>query len=216
MGDVVNSSAWMSTVGNKVYSICDSNFPENIFKLNTTYEGCTDRCRIPLTDPSKLRTNSLVSADWLSEVDEAVERGAVKKADTIEELADMLLLDRQVLVDAIKNWNRICEQGVDDELAVPYDLTWLNPVADPPFYAAIVGGQMGKTMCGLRVNEKLQVLNEEGVEIPGLWANYTTAGGLAGECDDGCFVYSSSPFGGMAMSWFTGYIAAKELMKLEM
>ena len=48
-----------------------------------TDEG-TDRNRIPITDPSTLiDTKGLVSADWLAEVDEAVERGAVKKADTI-------------------------------------------------------------------------------------------------------------------------------------
>lgn len=211
MGDVVNSAAWMACVGHRVYSICDSNFSENIFKLNTTYEGCTDYCRKPITDPDKLIENSLVSADWLSEVDEAVERGAVKKADSIEELADMLLLDRDVLVNAVEKWNAVCERGVDDELAVPYDVTWLNPVKDPPFYAAIVGGQLGKTMCGIRVDEHLQAMTEEGTVIPGLYAAGTTAGGIAGEGDYGGF-WSSSMFGGMGLSWITGYIAAKELL----
>ena len=83
-----------------------------------------------------------MSADWLAEVDEAVERGAVKKADTIEELADMLLLDRDVLVRAVKEYNELCAKGVDEEMSTPYDPTWLHPVQDPPFYGAIVGSQM--------------------------------------------------------------------------
>jgi hypothetical protein len=205
----------MSCVGHHVYSICDSNFPENIFNLYTTAPGNTDTCRLPITDPSKLKDNSgLVSADWLGEVDEAVERGAVKKADTLEELADMLLLDRDVVLGAVEKWNAVCERGIDDEMSTPYDPSWLIPVADPPFYAAIVGGQLGKTMCGLRVDETLQVMKPDGKLISGLYANFFTAGGIAGEGDYGGF-WNPSMFGGQSASWFSGYIAAKELLKKE-
>ena len=122
MGDLSNCAAWMSAVGHHVYSICDSDFPTTVFEKNVLTDEGTDRNRIPITDPSTLiDTKGLVSADWLAEVDEAVERGAVKKADTIEELADMLLLDRDVLVRAVKEYNELCEKGVDDEMSTPYD-----------------------------------------------------------------------------------------------
>ena len=129
MGDLSNCAAWMSAVGHHVYSICDSDFPTTVFEKNVLTDEGTDRNRIPITDPSTLiDTKGLVSADWLAEVDEAVERGAVKKADTIEELADMLLLDRDVLVRAVKEYNELCEKGVDDEMSTPYDPSWLHPV----------------------------------------------------------------------------------------
>ncbi len=135
MGDLSNCAAWMSAVGHHVYSICDSDFPTTVFEKNVLTDEGTDRNRIPITDPSTLiDTKGLVSADWLAEVDEAVERGAVKKADTIEELADMLLLDRDVLVRAVKEYNELCEKGVDDEMSTPYDPSWLHPVVKPPFY----------------------------------------------------------------------------------
>lgn len=157
MGDLSNCAAWMSAVGHHVYSICDSDFPTAVFEKNVLTDEGTDRNRIPITDPSTLiDTKGLVSADWLAEVDEAVERGAVKKADTIEELADMLLLDRDVLVRAVKEYNELCEKGVDDEMSTPYDPSWLHPVVKPPFYGAIIGSQMAKTMCGLRTDEHLQ------------------------------------------------------------
>ena len=143
-----------------------------------------------------------MSADWLAEVDEAVERGAVKKADTIEELADMLLLDRDVLVRAVKEYNELCEKGVDDEMSTPYDPSWLHPVVKPPFYGAIIGSQMAKTMCGLRTDEHLQVMREDGSLIEGLYANATTAGGLSGEANYGCF-WNSTVFGGVGTSWIT-------------
>jgi len=216
LGDVITTSAWMSAIGGHVYSICDSNFPENIYKNYTTAPGNTDVCRLPVDDQNKIdpKAAALYSADWLGEVDEAVARGAVKKADTIEELADMLLLDRDIVVKAVENWNSICAKGVDDELAYPYDESWLHPVADPPFYAAIVGGQLGKTMCGLRVGENLQVLDPDGKTIPGLFANFSTAGGFSGEGDYAGF-WNPTIWGGNAASWISGYIAAKELLKKE-
>ncbi|NTU90017.1 MAG: FAD-binding protein [Actinobacteria bacterium] len=217
LGDLPNCAAWMSRVGHRVYSICDSNFPESIWKLRPSIvqELGGDTCRKPITEDEAdmlVDTSGLVSTDWLGEVDEAVERGAVKKADTLEELADMLLLDREVLKTAVENWNALCAKGVDDELATPYDPTWLIPVQDPPYYAAIIGGSIGKTMVGLRVYPDLNVMKPDGSPIPGLYANFTTAGGLAGECDYGGF-WNSSPFAGNAMSWISGYVAAKTVLE---
>lgn len=162
MGDLSNCAAWMSAVGHRVYSICDSDFATNIFEKNVLLPTQSDRNRIPLTDPDVLiDTKGLVTADWLAEVDEAVARGAVKKADTIEELADMLLLDRDVLKSAVDEYNEVCEKGVDDQLSTPYDPSWLHAIKNPPFYGAILGGQMAKTMCGLRTDERLQVMRED-------------------------------------------------------
>lgn len=215
MGDLSNCAAWMSAVGHVVYSICDSNFPTTVFEKNVLTPTQSDRNRIPLTDPDLLIENGgIVTADWLSEVEGAVERGAVKKADTIEELAEMLTLDPDVLVKAVEEYNALCEKGVDDQMSTPYDPTWLSPVLEPPFYGAIIGGQMAKTMCGLRTDENLQVMKEDGSLIPGLYANATTAGGLSGEANYGCF-WNSTVFGGVGTSWITGYIAAKCLLDAE-
>lgn len=215
MGDLSNCAAWMSAVGHRVYSICDSNFPTTVFEKDVLTPTQSDRNRIPITDPDMLIDNGgLVTADWLSEVDEAVARGAVKKADTLEELAEMLTLDPEILKQSVKEYNELCAKGVDDVMSTPYDPTWLSPVQDPPFYGAIIGGQMAKTMCGLRTDENLQVMRPDGSLIPGLYANATTAGGLSGEANYGCF-WNSTVFGGVGTSWITGYIAAKCFMDNE-
>ena len=215
MGDLSNCAAWMSAVGHKVYSICDSNFPENVFENNVLLPTQSDRNRIPITDADTLIDNGgLVSADWLAEVEDAVARGAVKKADTLEELAEMLTLDPAVLKKAVEEYNEMCAKGVDEDMSTPYDPTWLHPVQDPPFYGAIVGGQMAKTMCGLRTDENLQVMREDGTLIDGLYANATTAGGLSGEANYGCF-WNSTVFGGVGTSWITGWIAAQCLIENE-
>lgn len=217
-GDVVTAGAWHGSMGGHAYSICDSNFPTYIYENQTyTASPAQDTCRHPNDNPDTIdpKAAGLYTSDWVGEVEAAAERGAVKKADTIEELADMLLLDRDVLVSAVDNWNKLCEKGVDDELIFPYHESWLHPVADPPFYAAIVGGQIGKTLCGLRVNESLQVLTPEAKIIPGLYANWSTAGGFNGE-DSYCDPWNPMILlGGNSSTWVTGYMAASELMKLE-
>lgn len=215
MGDLTNSTRWMSAVGHHVYNICDSKYPTEIFNKYTTLETTHDKCRIPITDPNLLIDNAgLVSADWLSEVDEAVERGAVKKADTLDELAEMLLLDPEVVKEAVKKYNALCEKGEDDELSFPYDPSWLSPIDTPPYYAAIIGGQIGKTLCGLRINGDFQVVDEKGVSIPGLYAGYSTAGGFIGDGTAGGF-WNGTMYGGVGSSLVTGYIAAKKLAELE-
>ncbi|MEG0504422.1 MAG: FAD-binding protein, partial [Raoultibacter sp.] len=145
---------------------------------------------------------------------EAVERGAVKKADTLEELAEMLLLDPDVVKNSVKKYNALCEKGEDDELAFPYDPSWLSPIDTPPYYAAIIGGQIGKTLCGLRINGDFQVINEKGASIPGLYAGYSTAGGFIGDGTAGGF-WNGTMYGGVGSSLVTGYIAAKKLAELE-
>lgn len=219
MGDLATTAAWMSAPGHHVYNICDSKYPTEVFKkkvVNTEDPFNGDDCRIPITDPAVVRENGgLVTADWLAEVEEAVERGAVKKADTLEELAEKLGLKPEVVVGATERYNALCEKGFDDELAIPYDPSWLSPIDTPPYYAAIVGGQIGKTLCGLRVNDKFQVCSEEAEAIPGLYAGFSTLGGMDGEGNYGCFWNGGTFFGGIGSTLVTGYIAAKMLLENE-
>lgn len=218
MGDLPTTNAMMATSGHHAYSICDSKFPEEVFKKNHTdlENPFMDHCRIPITDPNQLIENGgLVTADWLAEVEEAVERGAVKKADTLEELAEQLKLDADILKDAVENYNKICDAGEDTELAFPYDPSWLSRIDTPPYYAAIVGGQIGKTLCGLRVNAELQVCDEDGKVIPGLYAGYSTYGGSHGWGNAGGYWNGGPFYGGAGSSLVTGYIAAKKLINLE-
>jgi predicted oxidoreductase len=201
----------MSTVGHRAICIFDSDYPTNVFKLQPKGEGLGDMSRIPITKDSPLVKNILVSNDWQAEVQQAIERGAIKKADTLEELADKLNLGHDIVVGAVKRWNETCAKRADDELAIPYLPEWLIPIKKAPFFAAIMSGQVGKTLCGLRTDEYLQVMKPDGTLVPGLYANYSTAGGFVGEG-----IYSSqfngALFGSVATSFISGYHAAKSLL----
>lgn len=213
MGDMANNAEWMSTVGHRAYCIFDSDFPTNVFKLQTRGQDF-DMSRVPITKDEPMLKNSLVSNDWEAEVQQAIERGAIKKADTLEELADQLNLDRNTVVEAVKNWNEMCAKGEDTEFAIAYLPEWLLPIEKGPFYGAMMSGQIGKTLCGLRTDEYMQVMKPDGSLIPGLYANYSTAGGLSGES-----IYSQqlngALFGSVATSYITGYFACKSLLAAE-
>lgn len=211
-GDWAVVETVMALPGRRSYTIFDANFKDNIWKLKQT------ALRKPIVpeDPLNPEADGLISHNWLDDIEPAIEAGQIKRADTVEELAEQLSLDPQVLTDAVENWNRLCENGVDDELLYPYPTEWLNTLDTPPYYGAKIGGHFGKTLCGLRVNDDLQVIDTEGHVISGLYANYTTAGGICGEGSwGGGAHFNTSILGGNALSWVSGYVACEGLMANE-
>lgn len=145
--------------------------------------------------------------DWREGFQNMVDAGAVKKCDTIEELEAALGLREGVLVDAVAKWNEACEAGEDNVPTYKYDPNWLIPISEPPYYGAKIGGNIFATKCGLRINPNMQVIDQEGAVIPGLYAGWHTAGGSNGENN-----IAGKPFNGLygdvGLSFVGGYMAA--------
>jgi hypothetical protein len=204
----------MATPDHRSRVVFDSKFEDYLDGFQQTAWGGVDRCN-PKTFYQ--RTNAEGSKyvsypDMYEDLQAHIDRGSVKKADTLEELAPMIGMKPDDLVKAVAEWNRIVDQGYDDILAVPYNPAWLTPLRTPPYYAAVVGGQIGKTLAGLRVNADMQVLNTSHEAIPGLYAGWTTAGGLCGE---NMFIGQfgkCSPFGSVAMSGVGGWLCARSIL----
>jgi hypothetical protein len=216
VGDLTNAARWSSSIGHRSYNILDSNFRDSLDIFGPTADGDLDPHRYPLTDNGKTVENSFVSTDWESEWEAAIQRGAISKADTIEELAGMLGLNVDKVVKAVDHWNNeICVQGEDTELPVPYKPEWLIPVTTPPYYGFALGGQISKTMCGLRINENMQVITPEGDIIPGLYAGWYTAGGIGGENNYGGQFGNPTLHGGVAISGVGGYMAINAILAQE-
>ena len=219
--DVVTNLIYMGAIGHRSYKILDSEYATKVRQHITdkpeTLAAGGDGCRV-LVDEEDLiipEAKALVSGDWQGEFEAAVERGAVKKADTLEELAEQLGLKPEVVVKAVEDWNELRAKGSDEDFVFPYDPSWLLPIDTPPYYGAIVGGQFGRVFCGLRVNDQLQVVTEDADVIPGLYASWSTSGGLGGEGNWGTYRDRSTLFGGVGVSLVTGYIAAKKLLENE-
>lgn len=152
--------------------------------------------------------------DWRNAFQIMLDEGVVFKCDTIEELEKELGLDAGLLVDAVDEWNKTCEAGVDSMTSFKYDPSWLIPITEPPYYGTKVGGNLFTTKCGLRINDRMQVLDTEGEAISGLYAGWHTAGGANGEAN-----IAGSPFGGMygdvCQSFVGGYIAAGAILEAD-
>lgn len=204
----------MATPDHRSRVIFDSKFRDYLDGFQQTAWGGVNRCN-PKTfyqATNEVGKKFVGHLDMDEDFQAHIDRGAIKVADTLEELAPMIGMKPEVLVKAAEEWNRIVDQGYDDVLAVPYKPEWLTPLKEGPFYAAVVGGQIGKTLAGLRVNADMQVLNTDHEAIPGLYAGWTTAGGLCGE---NMFIGQfgkCSPFGSVAMSGVGGWLCAKSIL----
>lgn len=110
------------------------------------------------------------------EIKRRVEEGYIKKANTIEELAKMLKLPVENLVKSVNRYNEMCKNGKDEDFGK--EKYRLYPVDKGPYYGVIMGGRLLATLDGLRINSKMEVLNEQGQVIENLYAAGNASGGF--------------------------------------
>jgi succinate dehydrogenase/fumarate reductase flavoprotein subunit/Pyruvate/2-oxoacid:ferredoxin oxidoreductase delta subunit len=94
-------------------------------------------------------------------------------ANTIEELADKMGVEREVLVDTVKRYNELCEKGKDEDFYKPKK--YMLPIEKGPFYATSHFLGMDGAFGGLSVNENMQVIGRKGA-MDNLFATGDTIG----------------------------------------
>lgn len=194
-----------SRINHRAYAIFDGRFEDYMWDIANPPLG--ERRPTVSTDP--IVEQDLFNPDWHVEFDNALNDGRMKQADTLEELAEKLGMDPKILTAAVDQWNDNCAKGVDSGTTMPLVERFLNPIVEPPFYGAKIGPRIGKTLCGVRVDEDLRVVTAQNEVIPGLYANFSTAGGIVGESTYGTSLINTSFLGGNAMTWTSGYFAAR-------
>jgi len=119
--------------------------------------------------------------DFDAEVDAAVKRGTtdVFVADSAEELATKLGMDPSVLKATIDEYNESCEKGHDGLFAK--DRTYLRPLKGPRFYTIKARPFFLGSLGGIRINDRMGVVDKKGKLIPGLYAGGFDAGGMYGD-----------------------------------
>jgi len=133
------------------------------------------------------------------------------KADTLEELAELLGIPPCEFVNQIKEFNNSVREDIPFNPAkrdgkhtigiIPPKSNWAMRIDTPPFYAYPVTGGITFTFGGLKINKNAQVLDTEGNIIPGLYA--------AGEIVGGLFYYNYPSFSGLMSGSVFGRIAGK-------
>ncbi len=143
--------------------------------------------------------------------------GAVHRADTVEELARLVDLPADALVETVRRFNGMAETGRDEDFRrgdSAYDRYYgdprnrpnpcLAPLRKAPFHAVrIVPGDLG-TKGGLRTDARARVLRDDGTAIPGLYAAGNTSASVMGRTYAG-------PGATLGPAMTFGYLAALDI-----
>jgi fumarate reductase flavoprotein subunit len=83
---------------------------------------------------------------------------------------------RDTFMATVKRYNELTRLGEDLDFGKdPFRMTTIEK---PPFYAAQTGAALLVTLCGLRINTQMQVLDKNYKVIPGLYAAGNASGGF--------------------------------------
>lgn len=129
-------------------------------------------------------------ADALDQLQQGLDNGEIRRADTLAELAGLMDVDADALAATVERYNGYCDEGVDEDYGKPAEL--LMPVSEPPFYAVHVTQDVQVSIGSVATDRSFRVLGEDGQPIPGLyaagvegamlWANVYTMN-IAGGCN---------------------------------
>ena len=91
-----------------------------------------------------------------------------KRADTLEELAEMIEVDPAELKATVERYNKLCKEGEDKDFYK--ENHFLFPVEEGPFTACMVAPGLLAVCGGIHISDNFEVLNENDEPIPGLYA----------------------------------------------
>jgi fumarate reductase flavoprotein subunit len=114
-------------------------------------------------------------------IDAALQNGSteVLTADSVEELAEKMGVDPAVFKATVDEYNHFCEKGRDDLFAK--NPRYLVPLKGPRYYATKCYTVCLGTKGGIKINEKMEVVDKKDNPIQGLYAGGLEAGGLYGD-----------------------------------
>ena len=147
------------------FQICDSNWFENLEAANY------------FPNPnSHSRENPDPQGNWAH----FIETGAIKTADTLEDLADCYGIDKEAFVATVARFNELCDKGVDEDFGMPSEFMPYLAIKEPPFYAIKRVPSVLASVGGVQINDDLRVLRDNDEPFNGLYACGDVAGSFYG------------------------------------
>lgn len=158
--------------------------------------------------------------------------GALRKAETLEEVAKLVDVPVEALRHTIERYNTFAHSGVDEDFhrgesawdqmfhytigfpagpnypmqpTADWPNSLLMPLDTPPYYVATVALSDIGTKGGLKTDEHARVLRPDGAAIPGLYASGNTAAPMSGRVYPG----AGTPIGS---SMVFAYLAVLDLL----
>lgn len=197
-------------LGNEKWSVMDTMFKVGIKENDHVYYNIIDSAAVERMQVEPFMTSArtvLGSSDPVPEMSTELENGVrdgdVFKGSSIQELAAAAGIDPDGLMATLERYNEMAKAGEDTQFFK--DPSALYPLEKAPFYAFRLIPSWYSTLCGVKINGSVQVIDADGRPIPGLYA-----GGL----DSGEFFkdnYNHGFSGGCSgYSYFTGFYAADQ------
>jgi fumarate reductase flavoprotein subunit len=110
---------------------------------------------------------------------EALEKGDVLAAQTIEELAPKMGVPDETFKSTVARYNEMARHGRDADFGKHPDR--LTTIEEPTFYACRMETRRMVVLSGLKINTRLQVMDTERNVIPGLYAAGNVSGSFFGD-----------------------------------
>ena len=152
--------------GHVYASIFDANMPDDVQRFHTI--GCSAQTR---SNPERM----------LDMYEQQIEKGNAFKADSLDELADMLGFEgeaKETFLATVERYNELAAKGEDEDFGkLPYHL---SKIEKAPFYGFWMGACLLTTEQGILINEKAQAVDDSSEPIEGLF--------VTGDCSGGFFV----------------------------
>jgi succinate dehydrogenase/fumarate reductase flavoprotein subunit/uncharacterized protein with FMN-binding domain len=141
---------------------------------------------------------ALMANDPIDDLDQIIDIGEdmeiVYEADSIEELADQIGAEN--LAETVENYNAYADAGNDPEFSKSAENMSSLDDGSTKYYAIEANAYNYSTTGGLNVNENIEVLDQDGNVIKGLYACGTDSLGTLLDEDTGYMDY-----GGIAHGW---------------
>jgi succinate dehydrogenase/fumarate reductase flavoprotein subunit len=152
------------------WEVWDSNWKEDMERFHTTI------CARIVPDPGAPPRLGVQKTEAL--MIKYTEKGLIKKADTIEDLARMMGVPLETFNATVTRYNQLYKKGDDEDFGkVSFRLSGLEK---PPFYAIRLAPVLLCTTTGVLINTQLQVLDKDQKPIPGLYAAGNDSGSFFG------------------------------------
>lgn len=200
--------------GNRFFAIFDANvheFTHWLYDVKGRWGGCeriSDLVQAMYFTDDNIVDRQTSAADFDAQLDDAVEKGYLVRADTLEELADKIGINKENFLETVENYNAMCDAGEDTEYGKDPELLWKIETA--PFYAA-----PRKSCyfwgCGsvLATNKRGEALDECGRPVPGLYVGSNDASIIDYSAHE--FYRDALVIGGATYAITMGYLSAESI-----
>ena len=131
--------------------------------------------------------NAAFMWDRYYEPEDGIGHKLVHSAGSLEELAGIINVPADALIETVEAYNKAVEAGGTDEFGrdfsgalTAYNVA-VNKIEGDKYYAVPIKALVVMTLGGVSINNDMQVIDETGNAIPGLYAAGEVVGGIWGK-----------------------------------